>query len=97
MATRSRRAAAKPDSEMPELNEERLKSLRPMSELLAAKGLRKPGRPPIEQPKVPVTIRLDAKVVAHFKASGIGWQTRLNQALVDLVDAERETPGRRRA
>ena len=35
--------------------------------------------------KVPVNIRLDTRVVEHFKASGKGWQTRLNQALVDLV------------
>lgn len=38
--------------------------------------------------KVPVTIRLDRRVVDHFKASGKGWQTRLNQALVDLVSKD---------
>jgi len=38
--------------------------------------------------KVPITIRLDQRVVDHFKASGKGWQTRLNQALVDLVSKD---------
>jgi hypothetical protein len=35
--------------------------------------------------KVPITIRLDARVVKHFKATGKGWQTRINQALLDMV------------
>jgi len=40
--------------------------------------------------KVLVTIRLDQRVVSYFKANGKGWQTRLNQALVDLVTRDRE-------
>lgn len=36
-------------------------------------------------PKVPVTIRLDADVVEHWKATGKGWQTRLNAALRKLL------------
>ena len=31
--------------------------------------------------KVPVYIRLDADIVAHFRQGGRGWQTRLNDAL----------------
>ncbi len=31
--------------------------------------------------KVSVTIRLDADIVDRFKASGKGWQTRINSAL----------------
>ena len=30
-------------------------------------------------------IRLDAEVVARFKASGKGWQTRINNALNDWL------------
>ncbi|MGV6871167.1 BrnA antitoxin family protein [Pseudochelatococcus sp. B33] len=31
--------------------------------------------------KVPVSIRLSAEVVAHFKATGPGWQRRIDEAL----------------
>jgi uncharacterized protein (DUF4415 family) len=39
------------------------------------------GRPKALNPKVQVTIRLDADVVEVFKADGPGWQTRINAAL----------------
>jgi uncharacterized protein (DUF4415 family) len=39
------------------------------------------GRPPVDAPKVPVTIRLDADLVARLRASGQGWQSRVNEAL----------------
>lgn len=39
------------------------------------------GRPKSDAPKVPTTIRLDPDVLAHFKATGPGWQTRVNEAL----------------
>ena len=34
-----------------------------------------------------VTLRLDAAVVAHFRATGRGWQTRLNEALRRAIDS----------
>ena len=43
--------------------------------------LRRPGRPPKADCKVSVTLRLDRDVVERFKASGAGWQTRINEAL----------------
>ena len=36
--------------------------------------------------KVFVGIRLDADIVAHFRESGKGWQTRLNEALRQVID-----------
>jgi uncharacterized protein (DUF4415 family) len=39
------------------------------------------GRPPIENPKVSQTLRIDADIVAAFKGTGAGWQTRMNDAL----------------
>lgn len=39
------------------------------------------GRPPLENPKVSTTIRLDPDVLAAFKADGPGWQSRINAAL----------------
>ena len=32
-------------------------------------------------PKLPVTLRLDSDVVRHFRATGKGWQTRINDIL----------------
>jgi uncharacterized protein (DUF4415 family) len=39
------------------------------------------GRPPSANPKKSVTLRLDADVVAHFRKTGPGWQTRINATL----------------
>jgi uncharacterized protein (DUF4415 family) len=43
--------------------------------------LTKPGRPRLEKPKAQVTLRLDQDVIAKFRASGPGWQSRINEAL----------------
>ena len=40
--------------------------------------------------KRPVTLRLDADVVAWFKADGRGYQTRINRALRKVMLAERK-------
>jgi uncharacterized protein (DUF4415 family) len=39
------------------------------------------GRPRKEATKEAVNIRLDADVVAYFRATGRGWQSRINDAL----------------
>jgi uncharacterized protein (DUF4415 family) len=39
------------------------------------------GRPKLETPKISTTLRLDADVIAQFKAKGPRWQTRINEAL----------------
>jgi uncharacterized protein (DUF4415 family) len=39
------------------------------------------GRPIGSGSKVQVTLRIDVDVVEKFKASGAGWQTRMNDAL----------------
>ncbi len=52
----------------------------------AVKPLLRVGRPPSDAPlKVPTTLRLDADVIASFRASGKGWQTRINNALKDWL------------
>jgi uncharacterized protein (DUF4415 family) len=43
--------------------------------------VRRLGRPPKANPKVSVTLRLDRDVVDRFKATGQGWQTRINAIL----------------
>jgi uncharacterized protein (DUF4415 family) len=39
------------------------------------------GRPPSANPKQALKLRLDPDVVAHFRATGPGWQTRINDTL----------------
>ena len=39
------------------------------------------GRPKAVSPKEPVKLRLDADVLAALRASGEGWQTRINETL----------------
>ncbi len=53
-------------------------------EALMIKAIRR-GRPKAETPKMPLTIRYDADVVEAFRATGKGWQTRMNAALRDWL------------
>jgi len=47
------------------------------------------GRPPLESPKQRIAIRLDRDVLAGLRASGRGWQTRVNALLREAVAAGR--------
>ena len=39
------------------------------------------GRPKSALPKVSTTLRIDADVIEAFRATGPGWQSRINQVL----------------
>jgi uncharacterized protein (DUF4415 family) len=41
----------------------------------------KRGRPPLEHPKEAVKLRLDHEVLAAYRKTGRGWQTRINTDL----------------
>jgi uncharacterized protein (DUF4415 family) len=85
------------DPDNPEWTEEMFRKARPMSEfpemlkglLEASENLRaqkrERGRPPLEHPKVQVTLRLDEEVVNSFKEDGPGWQGRINEELKKTV------------
>lgn len=77
------------DPDAPEATDDQLAQARPFTEAFPAlaKAMRKNvgGRPKAESPKVAVSLRLDHDVVARFKASGPGWQTRMNNALRDAA------------
>lgn len=47
------------------------------------------GRPTGTGTKKPTTVRLDNDILAAFKATGRGWQTRLNAALRDWLKEHR--------
>jgi uncharacterized protein (DUF4415 family) len=84
--------------EIPELTDEffaRAKFMRgdvPISDEEAreafAPALRR-GRPRSTAPKEAINIRLSPEVLAHFRAGGRGWQTRIDAALKKLVAKKR--------
>ncbi|PLZ02885.1 hypothetical protein CY652_08160 [Burkholderia sp. WAC0059] len=47
--------------------------------------MKRRGRPRADTPKVLLSVRYDADVVEAFKATGDGWQTRMNAALKDWL------------
>lgn len=82
------------DGEVRELTAEDMGDFRPAAEvlptellsgLIALKKQRGERGPQKSPTKVPTTIRFDADVLAALKASGKGWQTRVNEAVRDWL------------
>ena len=81
------------DEENPEWTAKQIAKARPASQVLpqifiaqiAQEMLKPRGRPRATHPKERINIRLSHDVVTHFKASGDGWQTRIDAALKDWV------------
>jgi uncharacterized protein (DUF4415 family) len=71
--------------ENPEWTERDFANAKPASEILPSEVIaqfkNKGGRPRIENPKEAVKLRIDADVLAKFRGSGPGWQTRINGIL----------------
>ena len=55
------------------------------AEWLQVKPLVRRGRPLGSGSKAQITLRLDVEVVEKFRASGDGWQTRINDVLKSWV------------
>jgi uncharacterized protein (DUF4415 family) len=71
--------AARSDPDNPPMTHQELAQLKP--------ARRPRGRPAQEATKVPVSIRFDNLVLDSFKALGDGWQTRINDVLMQyLID-----------
>lgn len=71
------------DVESPELTDDQLAQAKPFALVLPdlAASIRR-GRGPNRAPtKKLVSLRLSADVIAHFKAQGPGWQTRIDETL----------------
>jgi uncharacterized protein (DUF4415 family) len=51
------------------------------SETLARATVKKGGRPVSENPRKLITIRLPADVIARWRSTGPGWQTRMAERL----------------
>lgn len=75
-------------SDNPEWTEEDFRQARPFAEVfpdLAESIRRSRGRPAVEAPKRQISLRLDPDVIDAFKATGKGWQGRINDALRKAV------------
>lgn len=86
------------DEDNPEWSDEDFRRARPAAEVLPpdlyaallamnqeAKARRRgPQKAPRKQP---TTIRFDADVLAGLRATGPGWQTRVNEAMREWLDA----------
>ena len=53
------------------------------------------GRPRLERPKEAVKLRLSGEVLDHFRATGRGWQTRINEILERAAKREKRAGTRR--
>ena len=75
--------------EVRELTGEDLRRFKPAAEVLPPDLLRtmgiKPRAPQKSPTKQATTIRLSPEVMAAFKATGAGWQTRIDAALKDWL------------
>jgi uncharacterized protein (DUF4415 family) len=71
----TRRTSTKPDKDLPELTDEML------ARAVLKRAGKPVGRPPLENPKVAISLRLPPEVVARWRASGAGWQTRMAKVL----------------
>lgn len=92
------------DDENPEWDEATFAEARPAADVLpavfgasrAAAMLARRGRPRVAAPKEQLSLRLDADIVRGFRATGPGWQTRVNAALREWLavnGAELSAPG----
>lgn len=71
-------------SDNPEWTEKDFAEARPLSEFdpeLFASIRKARGRPKLDAPKQQISLRLDPDVVEKFKATGKGWQARINDVL----------------
>lgn len=79
-------AAAKADPDAQPLTPKQLKSMVPM------RALR--GRPKSETRKQLVSVRYSPEVLAYFKSTGEGWQTRMDGVLREYVVRRARSSGR---
>jgi len=75
------------DPDNPEWTEEDYRRAKPMPEEILNTFPKMRGRPrkPPDEKKVQISIKLHPMVLDHYKASGRGWQTRMEQVLIDAA------------
>jgi uncharacterized protein (DUF4415 family) len=76
------------DNDVPEVTDADFAAAKPlkMPEVVGKRGR---GRPKVENPKERVSLRLDPKIVAAYKATGEGWQSRINDVLARALSQQK--------
>jgi uncharacterized protein (DUF4415 family) len=84
--------------EIPEMKRADFARARPMREVMPEiVAAMKRGRPKSAAPKERVSLRLDPKVLAAYKATGPGWQRRIAEALAHAAPQLKKARARKRA
>ena len=82
---RKKTAIEKPDTDNPEWTDQRVGQAKRFKDLPLPLQTKLRGRPKAAVTKERITIRLSQDVVEQFRASGTGWQTRMDAALKDWL------------
>jgi uncharacterized protein (DUF4415 family) len=89
-AKRKKSARTSADSDdLPEITDEWLAK----ADLYDGKKLVRRGRPPLENPRKLLSLRLQPNVIEKWKASGPGWQTRMAKVLEQSAPKSRRSVG----
>ena len=78
-------SASQPDPENPEWTDEMAANALRIGDLPPSLEAKLRGRPRAAVVKERTTIRLSADVLARFRATGRGWQTRIDAALKEWL------------
>ena len=73
------------DPDQSEWSETDFREAVPFAKLPAALQMTLRGRPKADITKSRITIRLSPEVLERFRATGAGWQTRIDEALKDWL------------
>jgi len=89
-AKRKNSVRISPESEdAPEITEAWIEG----ADLYQGKQLVRRGRPKLDNPKQLLSLRVPPNVIASWKATGPGWQTRMVEVLQASVPKRRRTAG----
>ena len=97
MPAKKKGSASKPGSDLRRVDAHRIKrhEYEELPELTAAMVARakvnKGGRPKLANPKQLITLRLPADVIARWRATGPGWQTRMAARISESSPRSRST------
>jgi uncharacterized protein (DUF4415 family) len=78
-----------PKDEAPEINDSWIEE----ADLRRGSQLVRRGRPKLKSPRALLSLRLPPQVIASWKASGPGWQTRMADVLEKSIPKGRRTAG----